>query len=218
MLGPVPLALQASVPLLVDVCTTVAAETGFGEAVADVFVHSTWVVRVAWALVAAETEAGVRPVVVHVTDAFVVDQAAFRVLAVLWVDEGSLVLVIEAVVEPRHVLAVLEQQSLGPVPLALQASIPLLVDVRATVAAETRFGVQPVVVHVTDAFVVDQAAFRVLAVLWVDVGSLVVVNEAAVIEPQRVALVPAVLQPVVVHVMDAFVVHEVAFRVFAVLE
>ena len=201
-----------------DVRATVAAETGFGEAVADVFVRSTWVVRAAWALVAAETEAGVRPVVVHVTDAFVVDQAAFRVLAVLWVDEGSLVLVIEAVVEPRRVPAVLEQQSLGPVPLALQASVPLLVDVRATVAAETGFGVQPVVVHVTDAFVVDQAAFRVLAVLWVDVGSLVVVNEAAVVEPRRVALVPAVLQPVVVHVTDAFVVHEVAFRVFAVLE
>ena len=51
---------------------------------------------------------------------------------------GSLVVVNEAVVvEPRRVSlfpAVLEQQSLGPVLLALQASVPLLVVVRATPA------------------------------------------------------------------------------------
>ena len=51
-------------------------------------------------------------------------------------DVGSLVVVNEAVVvEPRRVSlfpAVLEQQSLGPVLLALQASVPLLVVVRAT--------------------------------------------------------------------------------------
>ena len=84
-------------------------------------------------------------------------------------DVSVLVVVNEAVVVvPRRVSlfpAVLEQQSLGPVPFALQAFVPLLVDVRATVAAETGFGVQPVVVHVTDAFVVHEVAFRVFAVL-----------------------------------------------------